>query len=81
MPRFFLKTDYKYQIEGVSIARREGFFSFPIGIEEFIEGEGILYALPLERDFFVPRKNPISTDILESIIRQITLDLAKKKVN
>jgi len=81
LPRFFLRTAYNYQIEGVDIARHEGLFSFPIGNEEYIEGEGILYALPLERKFFVPRKNPITTDLLETILRQITLDLAKKKVS
>ncbi len=66
-------------MDGVEISRKEGVFVFPISLKEYIMGEGILYGLPLQKHFWVPKKHPISTEILLNIIRQLNLDLAQKK--
>jgi hypothetical protein len=80
LPRFIPHKDFTYQIDGVGIARREELLVFPKDAKEAIMGEGVLYALPLQRGFWVPKKNPISKEILLSIVRQLSLDLVQKNV-
>ncbi|MFW9918116.1 MAG: hypothetical protein ACFFED_00795 [Candidatus Thorarchaeota archaeon] len=79
IPNVTWRRHYEYDMEGVAIGRSEGFFVIPSGPNSFIEGNGVLYIVPLERDFWLPRKNPISGDILLNLIRQLNLDLVRKK--
>ncbi len=78
LPRFLSRKYYTHQIEGIRIARMESVFAFPRSKNEYVMGKGILYGLPLQRHFWVPKKSPISAEILLQIIKQLNLDLARK---
>ena len=81
LPRLISRNDYTHEIDGIEIARREGSFMFPRSPNGYIMGDGILYGLRLQRNFWVPKKNPISAEIVLNIVRQLNLDLAQKKDN
>lgn len=48
VPSVIWRWEYKIDIEGFKIARRQERFTVPISQEEFISGEGILYSLLIE---------------------------------
>jgi hypothetical protein len=48
VPSVIWRWEYKIEIEGFKIARRQEQFTVPISQEEFISGEGILYSLLIE---------------------------------
>jgi hypothetical protein len=66
---------YNKQIEGISIARKEGIVCIPDGRRNYISGSGIIYALPVERGFFVQHKYPIDKNVLVRVSRVLLLDL------
>ncbi len=66
---------YNKQIDGVSIARKEGIVCIPDMRDNYISGNGIVYALPLERGFFVQHKYPIDNSTLLRVARLLLLDL------
>ncbi|MFX1473673.1 MAG: hypothetical protein ACFFBM_14290, partial [Promethearchaeota archaeon] len=48
VPSAIWRWEYKIDIEGFKIARRQEHFTIPISQEDFIAGEGILYSLLIE---------------------------------
>ncbi|MFW9887286.1 MAG: hypothetical protein ACFFER_03840 [Candidatus Thorarchaeota archaeon] len=48
VPSAIWRWEYKIEIEGFKIARRQEHFTVPISQEDFITGEGILYSLLIE---------------------------------
>jgi hypothetical protein len=48
IPSAIWRWEYKIEIEGFKIARRQGEYTVPVSEEDFITGEGILYSLLIE---------------------------------
>jgi hypothetical protein len=66
---------YNKQIEGTPIARKEGIVCIPDGRGNYISGSGIIYALPIERGFFVRHKYSIDNNVLVRVSSVLLLDL------
>lgn len=48
VPSVVWRWEYKVEIEGFKLARRQGQYTVPVSEEDFISGEGILYSLLIE---------------------------------
>jgi hypothetical protein len=48
VPRVVWRWEYKIEIGGFKIARRQGQYTVPVSEEDFISGEGILYSFLIE---------------------------------
>ena len=66
---------YNKEVDGISIARKEGNVCIPDMGDNYVSGNGIVYAIPLERGYFVQHKYHIDNSTLMRISRLLLLDL------
>jgi hypothetical protein len=75
IPRTIWKWEYKLEIEGAKVARREGTYTIPVSRDEYYTGEGVLYALmtvggvyvAIQRDFSSQQLNQIVTHLEKEV--------------
>jgi hypothetical protein len=71
IPRNIWKWEYKFEINDVKVARREGTYTVPIGNDEYQTGDGILYALLLEGGANIPTQRDFSSEQLHQIVTHL----------
>ena len=71
IPRTIWTWEYKHNIEDVKVARREGTYTIPIGEDEYLTGEGILYALIIEGGVYVTIQRDFSSEQLLKIVADL----------
>jgi hypothetical protein len=68
IPRNIWKWEYKFEINDVKVARREGTYTVPIDNDEYYTGEGILYALMLEGGVYIVTQRDFMSEQLHQIV-------------
>jgi len=68
VPRTIWRWEYKLQIAGIRIARREGTYTIPTGDDEYHTGEGVLYSLIVSAGYKFPILRSFSLEQLNEIV-------------
>lgn len=68
VPRTIWRWEYKLQIAGIRLARREGTYTIPTGDDEYHTGEGVLYSLIVSAGYKFPILRIYSSEQLNEIV-------------
>jgi hypothetical protein len=71
VPRTIWTWEYKLEIDGAKVARREGTYTIPLGNDECYTGEGVLYALMLESGGYISIQRDYSPEQLNQIVAHL----------